>query len=59
MVKVKDADIKALFKKLKELKVDRKCDAYQGIQDVVKKWTIFAPLVAELLVWPKRMFSKR
>eukprot|EP00971_Amphidinium_carterae_P039996 785071-Amphidinium_carterae.1 len=26
-------DVKTLFKKLKELKVDRKCDAYLGTQD--------------------------
>lgn len=41
-------EIKSLFKKLKEVKVDRKTDAYQGMQDVVKKWTIFCPLVGEL-----------
>jgi len=42
-------DVKVLFKKLKEVKVDRKCDAYQGMQDVIKKWTVFCPLVGELL----------
>ena len=26
-------EIKALFKKLKEVKVDRKCDAFVGVQD--------------------------
>jgi dynein heavy chain len=41
-------EIKALFKKLKEVKVDRKCDAYLGIQDVVKKWVTFLPLAGEL-----------
>ncbi|CAK8998622.1 Glyceraldehyde-3-phosphate dehydrogenase [Durusdinium trenchii] len=57
-------EIKALFKKLKEVKVDRKCDAFVGVQegptsgftraliallgDVVKKWTVFCPLVGEL-----------
>ncbi|CAE7831418.1 ODA11 [Symbiodinium sp. CCMP2592] len=41
-------EIKALFKKLKEVKVDRKCDAFMGVQDVVKKWTVFCPLVGEL-----------
>jgi len=42
-------EIKHLFKNLKEIKVDRKCDAYQGMQDVMKKWTTFCPLVGELL----------
>ena len=41
-------EIKALFKKLKEVKVDRKCDAYMGIQEIVKKWTVFCPLIGEL-----------
>ena len=41
-------EIKALFKKLKEVKVERKCDAFIGVQDVVKKWTVFCPLVGEL-----------
>ena len=26
-------EIKALFKKLKEVKVDRKCDAFVGVQE--------------------------
>lgn len=43
-----DDEIKALDKKRKEVKVDKKCDAFLGIQDVVKKWTVFCPLVAEL-----------
>ena len=37
-----------LAKKLREVKVDRKCDAYLGIAEVLKKWTIFCPLIAEL-----------
>ncbi|CAK0791281.1 unnamed protein product [Prorocentrum cordatum] len=41
-------EIKALFKRLKEVKVDRKCDAYLGVQDVVKKWVTFLPLAGEL-----------
>mmetsp|Transcript_146756 Transcript_146756/g.471049 ORF Transcript_146756/g.471049 Transcript_146756/m.471049 type:complete len:4209 (+) Transcript_146756:103-12729(+) len=41
-------EIKALFKRLKECKVDRKCDAYIGMQDIIKKWTVFCPLVGEL-----------
>jgi dynein heavy chain len=42
-------EIKAAFKKLKELKVDRKCDAYVGMADIMKKWTTFCPLIGELL----------
>jgi len=41
-------EIKNLFKKLKDVKVDRKSDCYIGMQDVIKKWTIFCPLVGEL-----------
>jgi dynein heavy chain len=42
-------EIKSAFKKLKDIKVDRKCDAFQGMQDIMKKWTTFCPLVGELL----------
>jgi len=41
-------EIKGLGKKLRDVKVDRKCDAYLGIADVLKKWTTFCPLVGEL-----------
>ncbi|CAD7974700.1 unnamed protein product [Amoebophrya sp. A25] len=41
-------EIKALGKKLREVKVDRKCEAFLGIQEILKKWTVFCPLVAEL-----------
>jgi dynein heavy chain len=33
---------------LKEIKVDKKCNAYLGIQDEIKKWLIFLPLISEL-----------
>lgn len=31
--KTSQDEIKALFKKLKEVKVDRKCDAFVSVQD--------------------------
>jgi len=40
--------VKELGKELRSLKVDKKCDAFTGMQDVVKKWSIFCPLVGEL-----------
>ena len=30
------------------MKVDKKCNAYLGIQDEVKRWLVFLPLIAEL-----------
>lgn len=30
------------------MKVDKKCNSYLGIQDEVKKWLVFLPLIAEL-----------
>ncbi|CAK9103509.1 Dynein alpha chain [Durusdinium trenchii] len=42
-------DIKTNFKKLKEYKVDKRLDVYTGMQEVIKRWVIFCPLVAELL----------
>lgn len=30
------------------MKVDRKCNAYLGISDEIKKWLTFLPLVGEL-----------
>lgn len=43
-----DEEVKKLQKKMKEIKVDKKCNAYNGIMDVIKKWLIFLPLIAEL-----------
>ena len=43
-----EEDVKKLFKKLKDMKVDRKCNAYIGISDEIKKWLTFLPLVGEL-----------
>merc|ERR1740129_342350 len=40
--------VKASFKKLKELKIEKKCNCYVMIQDVFKRWLTFCPLVGEL-----------
>eukprot|EP00930_Biecheleria_cincta_P103951 TRINITY_DN9605_c0_g4_i1.p1 TRINITY_DN9605_c0_g4~~TRINITY_DN9605_c0_g4_i1.p1 ORF type:complete len:4232 (-),score=759.91 TRINITY_DN9605_c0_g4_i1:457-13152(-) len=41
-------DVKSSFKKLKEHKIDKKLDVYQGMQEIIKRWVVFCPLVAEL-----------
>ncbi|CAK0896951.1 unnamed protein product, partial [Prorocentrum cordatum] len=41
-------DIKASQKKLRETKIDKKLDVFLGMQSVVKDWTVFCPLVADL-----------
>eukprot|EP00931_Biecheleriopsis_adriatica_P101533 TRINITY_DN7664_c0_g1_i1.p1 TRINITY_DN7664_c0_g1~~TRINITY_DN7664_c0_g1_i1.p1 ORF type:complete len:4295 (+),score=1011.97 TRINITY_DN7664_c0_g1_i1:399-12887(+) len=41
-------DIKTHAKKLKEYKIDKKLDVYAGMQEVLKRWVVFCPLVAEL-----------
>ena len=43
-----DEEVKKLFKSAKEIKVDKRCNAYMGIIDAIKKWAIFLPLIAEL-----------
>lgn len=43
-----DEETKKMQKKLKEIKVDKKCNAYNGAMDVIKKWLVFLPLIAEL-----------
>merc|ERR1711915_519808 len=40
--------VKELGKDLRQVKVDKKCDAYLGMADIIKKWSIFYPLVGEL-----------
>ena len=37
-----------LLKKLKEMKVEKRCNAYTGILDEIKTWLIFLPLIEEL-----------
>lgn len=41
-------EVKKLLKALKEMKVDKRANAYCGILDEIKKWLIFLPLIAEL-----------
>jgi len=41
-------DVKKLMKTLKDMKVDKKANAYQGILEEIKKWLVFLPLIAEL-----------
>lgn len=41
-------EVKKLQKTLKDMKVDKRCNAYLGIIEEIKKWLIFLPLIAEL-----------
>jgi dynein heavy chain len=41
-------EVKKLMKTLKDMKVDKKANAYAGILEEIKKWLIFLPLIAEL-----------
>ena len=41
-------ETKKLQKTLKEIKVEKKANAYIGILDDIKKWLVFLPLIAEL-----------
>jgi dynein heavy chain len=41
-------EVKKLMKTLKDMKIDKKANAYQGILDEIKKWLVFLPLIAEL-----------
>lgn len=43
-----DEEIKKLQKKMKEIKIDKKCSAYNGIMDVIKKWIQFLQVITEL-----------
>jgi dynein heavy chain len=36
------------MKALKEMKVDKRANAYVGILDEIKKWLVFLPLIADL-----------
>jgi len=40
--------VKKLMKTLKDMKVDKKANAYNGILDEIKKWLNFLPLIQEL-----------
>ncbi len=41
-------DIKNKFKSLKEMRCDKKCNTYIGIQEEIKKWLVFLPLITDL-----------
>ena len=41
-------EVKKLMKSLKDMKVDKKANAYIGILEEIKKWLVFLPLIAEL-----------
>lgn len=43
-----EEEVKTNFKNLRDMKVDKKCNAYLGIQEDIKRWLVFLPLVAEL-----------
>ena len=41
-------EVKNKFKALKEMRCDKKCNAYIGIQEEIKKWLVFLPLISDL-----------
>ena len=43
-----DEDNKKLIKDMRDVKVDRKCNAFIGINNELKIWSIFLPLVSQL-----------
>lgn len=43
-----EEDVKKLQKVAKDIKCDRKCNAYVGLMQDIKNWLIFLPLIAEL-----------
>ena len=43
-----EEDNKKLMKDLREIKVDRKCNAFAGITATTKTWSIFLPLITQL-----------
>lgn len=43
-----EEEVKRLFKNLKDFKCDKKCNAYLGILEDIKKWLVFLPLIQEL-----------
>jgi dynein heavy chain len=45
---VMEDEVKKLFKTLKEMKVEKKANAYQGINEEIKKWLVFLPMIADL-----------
>ena len=43
-----EEEVKKLERTLKQMKVDKKCNAYIGILEEIKKWLKFLPLVGQL-----------
>lgn len=43
-----EEEVKKLQKTTKDIKVDRKCNAYSGLMTEIKSWLQFLPLIAEL-----------
>jgi len=43
-----EEEVKKLQKSTKDIKVDRKCNAYSGLMTEIKSWLQFLPLIAEL-----------
>jgi dynein heavy chain len=41
-------EVKKLMKTLKDMKVDKKANAYAGILEEIKKWMIILPLMQDL-----------
>lgn len=41
-------EVKNKFKALKEMRCDKKCNTYIGIQEDIKKWLVFLPLISDL-----------
>jgi dynein heavy chain, axonemal len=41
-------EVKKLMKTLKDMKVDKRANAYAGNLEEIKKWLVFLPLIAEL-----------
>jgi dynein heavy chain len=41
-------EVKNKFKALKEMRCDKKCNTYIGIQEEIKKWLVFLPLISDL-----------
>jgi len=41
-------EVKNKFKSLKEMRCDKKSNAYVGIQEDIKKWLVFLPLISDL-----------
>jgi len=43
-----EEEVKRLQKTTKDIKVDRRCNAYMGLMNDIKSWLQFLPLIAEL-----------